>query len=317
MTESNLTVVMFHYVRDLARSRFPRIKARTTKEFRGQIAHIRRNFTVVGAEDLFAAVAGDRPIPTRALLLTFDDGYVDHFTNVFPILHEHRLPACFFPAMQPLAEGRMLEVNKIQFILASVDDVHGVVDAVRSLVTDHQSEPGVLPFEEYASRFTNTLRFDTDEVAFLKGLLQRDLPPGLRGVVVDDLFRRFVTSDEVAFAGELYASRDQLACMARNGMTIGCHGFAHRWMNELSSQEQARDLDAALQLLGEIGTPHEGWMMCYPYGAFDDSLVENLRMRGCAAALTTEPRVANLALDSLWTLPRLDTNDLPVVADRV
>ena len=81
----NADVVMYHFVRDLRGQRFPEIKGLTVEEFRGQVRYIRRHYNVIGWTELLAALAvADRPLPPRALLLTFDDGYRDHFDNVFP-----------------------------------------------------------------------------------------------------------------------------------------------------------------------------------------------------------------------------------------
>lgn len=51
--------------------------------------------------------------------------------------------------------------------------------------------------------------------------------------------------------------------------------------------------------------------MCYPYGAYNDTLLALLRDWGCAIGLTTEVAVAQLGTDNPLALPRLDTNDLP------
>jgi len=51
--------------------------------------------------------------------------------------------------------------------------------------------------------------------------------------------------------------------------------------------------------------------MCYPYGAYNHSLLNLLKDRGCVVGLTTHVGIADLKQDVPLTLPRLDTNDLP------
>ena len=51
--------------------------------------------------------------------------------------------------------------------------------------------------------------------------------------------------------------------------------------------------------------------MNYPYGAYNDSLINILKKKGCKFAVCTEVRTANLKSDNRYALPRLDTNDLP------
>lgn len=46
-------------------------------------------------DDLLAARDGRRALPGRSVLLSFDDGYDDYFTRVFPLLRAFRAPAVF------------------------------------------------------------------------------------------------------------------------------------------------------------------------------------------------------------------------------
>jgi len=92
-----LTIVMYHYVRDLRHSRYPEIKGLSKNGFEGQIQYIKRHYNVISGRTLIAAIVEGAPLPPRPLMLTFDDGYIDHFTEVFPVLDREHLPGCFFP----------------------------------------------------------------------------------------------------------------------------------------------------------------------------------------------------------------------------
>lgn len=52
-------------------------------------------WTVVSLDDVLAARAGGKPLPAKALLLTFDDGYQSFATRVLPLLEAYRYPAVF------------------------------------------------------------------------------------------------------------------------------------------------------------------------------------------------------------------------------
>jgi biofilm PGA synthesis lipoprotein PgaB len=49
-------------------------------------------WTVVSLDDV-AAARGGRPLPEKAILLSFDDGYHSLYTRVFPLLKIYRYPA--------------------------------------------------------------------------------------------------------------------------------------------------------------------------------------------------------------------------------
>jgi hypothetical protein len=51
------------------------------------------------------------------------------------------------------------------------------------------------------------------------------------------------------------------------------------------------------------------WVMNYPYGEYNDAVVEFAKHEGACLGLTTEPREANLDIDPAMELPRMDCKD--------
>ena len=303
---------MYHFVRDLKRSRYPQIKGLDLADFVEQVEYIRRYYHPITMEDLiYAARSDNRNLPPNAVLLTFDDGYVDHFADVFPILEKHRIQGSFFPPAKAILEHRILDVNKIHFVLAAVEDKSQIIRFISSEIEENLASHRLERPETYYEKLAVPNRYDTAEVVFIKRVLQMALPEVLRARIADALFVRFVTSDEQAFASELYMNVGQLRHMQSSGMHIGSHGYHHYWMNTLSSDEQLREVDRSLHFLGTLGCDLENWVMCYPYGGYNETLLAALKARRCALGLATEVAVADLAIHDVLALPRLDTNDLP------
>ena len=307
-----LTIVMYHYVRPLERTRFPEIKGLDVALFSEQLAYLRRFYRIVSAEELLSAVRGPSwDLPRNAALLTFDDGYADHYQYVFPILEEAAIPACFFPPSSVVLERSLLDVNRIHFILASVEKKEALVEDIFELLDRHRADYDLRPNAAYYAELAKASRWDSAEIVFVKRILQRGLPSDLRSRISRELFAKYVSADERAFAEELYLSLDQLRCMTRHGMYVGSHGHAHEWMGQLSPDEQAVDIDRSLELLRSVGTDLSSWIMCYPYGDSNESLRAILREKNCAVGLTTVPDLAS-GSDDVLLMARLDTNDLPV-----
>jgi biofilm PGA synthesis lipoprotein PgaB len=66
----------------------------TTTRFVEQLSWLERNgFHAVSVNDLIAARDGKRPLPEKAYLITFDDGYASFYTRAFPILRAFKLPS--------------------------------------------------------------------------------------------------------------------------------------------------------------------------------------------------------------------------------
>ena len=81
-------------------------------------------------EDVLAAIHGSAKLPENALLLSFDDAYSDHFDYVYPVLADLKLQGSFFVPAKTVLEHKVLDVNKVHFILASAPDVNDLVKAL-------------------------------------------------------------------------------------------------------------------------------------------------------------------------------------------
>lgn len=53
-------------------------------------------YTTLTMAELNDYLFNDKPIPEKSVVLTFDDGYLDNYTNVFPILKEFNMKATIF-----------------------------------------------------------------------------------------------------------------------------------------------------------------------------------------------------------------------------
>ena len=316
--ELPVTIVMYHYVRELSRSRYREVKGLDLALFKEQLAYIRRHYTVITAESLISAVqhrasGGNWELPRNACLLTFDDGYADHFRWVFPLLDDAGIQGSFFPPVRAVFDRQVLDVNKIHFILASVPDLRLAITDIFGMLDLYRKEYSLASNEELYQQLARASRYETAGVVFFKRLLQAALPASLRALILSQLFARYVTSDESAFATELYVSMEELRCMSRHGMYVGSHADTHPWLERLTPTQQADEIDRSLELLRAVGTPLEGWIMCYPYGSANESLLNVLKSRNCAVGLTTRVGISSADEDPLL-LSRLDTNDLPKYA---
>lgn len=307
----NITIVTYHYVRDLKHTRYPGIKGLETELFREQLAYFKKYHTLVSAYDLIDHLKQKRVLPKNALLLTFDDGYSDHFNTVFPILNQEGFSGCFFPPARCILENTVLDVNKIQFILACIPDPKTLVTFILNALDEERIHYNLESNDYYIKKERLKRRFDNEDITFVKSMLQVDLPRKLREKIIDQLFSMYVSHDERTFSQELYMSIDQITCLQRNGMYIGSHGYSHEWLDSIPPDEQKREIDISLDLLQKTGCNTEHWIMSYPYGAYNESLLSIIKEKGCIAGLTTNMNVANLSQENPLTLSRLDTQDLP------
>ena len=309
-----LIIAMYHYVRDMNRSGLPKMRGLDISDFRKQLDFFEENFEVVRMEQVMDHLEGLSVLPENALLLTFDDGYRDHYDYVLPLLKEHGMQGSFFVPGRVLRERRMLDANSIHLLLATAsEDV--LFDDLLVLIEDKRADRDLPHMDMLMDEFLIANRWDGPKTNFIKRILQWVLPSDVRKEIIDEFLRRYLDADERSLADDMYMTFDELAEMRDEGMYIGVHGYSHDWMGKMPADEAISEIDASLEILDDL-LDRNRWVMNYPYGNIAPEIFDALKARGCVMGITTEPRTANVGGEDPLTLPRWDCNDFPPVSER-
>jgi peptidoglycan/xylan/chitin deacetylase (PgdA/CDA1 family) len=308
---NRVTIVKYHYVRNLKHSRYPEIKGLDIVHFTEQIAYLNKHYHFITMEMLIDSIDNNSPLPPKSVLLTFDDAYSDHFTYVFPLLNKYKIQGSFFPPVKAITEHTILDVNKIHFILAAETDKSKIISEIKGELDKHRKDYDLQSDSFYYDKLAKANRYDSADVIFIKRLLQVELDETVRNIITSSLFRKIVGMDEGSFSRELYMDVEQIKCMHEYGMHIGGHGYDHYWLGSLKEESQKIEIEKSLEFLKQIGCDTEQWTMCYPYGNYNDTTLELLAEYNCKLGVTTEMDIAEIPKHNKYTLPRLDTNDLP------
>lgn len=307
---SKLSIVMYHYVRPIAESQYPNIKGLEFALFKEQIQYFKDNFNVVTMQQVIDCLNDKLDMPKNAILLTFDDGYIDHYDYVFPILKKYGMQGSFFVPSAILEYGKVLDVNKIHFIMASLE-IEKLLPRVLSIIESYRKigfdiEQDDVLFDKLAK----ANRWDSKEVVFVKKLLQSYLQEDIRGEIVDRLFAEIVDVSEEEFSKRLYMNLEQIREMKEAGMFFGIHGEKHYWLNELSIKKMQEDINHSKSYFSEV-LDEDYLVMNYPYGGYNDNVLNYVRKIGFKLGFSVEVGQADLKKDNPLILPRLDTNDFP------
>lgn len=308
-TDTRLRVIMYHYVRDLPRSRFPRIKGLLTDAFRRQVIALCERYEMATLESALDFLAG-RYQPDRDLcLLTFDDGLKEHAAFVSPLLADRRLQGIFFLTTSCL-QGRVVSVHKNHFLMAALEFADYRRAFLENLARLGPETDAAIDMAQARIAY----RFDSDEVAAFKYLLNFRLPQSLRSRVLDALFEEHL-GDEAEFADELYVNWEEARRMQDMGMVLGGHSHRHIALATLSPEGQRSDLETCATLLRRGSRSQALWPFSYPYGtpgvSFDATTIRIVSDLGFSCAFTTAVG-ANAVGSDRFQLLRMDTNDLEV-----
>ncbi len=92
-------ILMYHYI---GNNPNPADKARyalsvTPDKFGEQMKYIKENgYQTISLDTLYSYLSLKKPLPSKMIILTFDDGYIDFYYNAFPILQQYGFSATEF-----------------------------------------------------------------------------------------------------------------------------------------------------------------------------------------------------------------------------
>jgi peptidoglycan/xylan/chitin deacetylase (PgdA/CDA1 family) len=306
VTHQSCMVVMYHYVRDSAATAFPDIRALAPELFARQLDWLQSRYTIITVSELEAALDGRGRLPPDAAVLTFDDGFVDHYETALPLLRERGLTGAFFLSHDGCGPApRLLGVHKTHFLLARLG-----AEAFGRAVLSECGAPRERP--NGSGGVFGVDRWEEADDRAIKHLINYELPFADADRVLDSLFARHI-GDSAAFARRLYLDAPMIREMAAAGMTFGYHTRTHRMLSRLSAEDQVQELRAGVEWVREL-TGQKTVPFCYPWGGaqtYTADTVRILREAGYSLAFNTVRRRASLDADGRYELPRFDTRDLP------
>jgi len=319
--------VMYHYVGDRDESLSRGVKGLPTAAFDAQLDLLCRTAEPVDWPALSAWLAGQRDLPERAFLLTFDDGLADHAQVVAPALARRGLTGLFFIPGAVVTSPAMLPAHQIHLLLARLTLLEFQTALLRAL--RELDELGGSGAEQACARqpaggpelpcgrgsidwlarvdaaaADAMYHYESPPRARLKFLLTETLPVALRNRVLDRLFEQHVGSG-ADWHRLWYLSADDVKMLHAGGHVIGGHGFSHEPGRRLSLSRRDEDMRRSARVLGDLlGTAVE--VMSFPYGSVDPAVIESARNAGFRAAFSTRPAVIRRGVQPL-ALPRVDT----------
>lgn len=300
-------VVNFHYVRPTFDHPYAGIHGCTPEMLASQLDALGQVGEFVGLSDVLAAATGGRSLPTRAVLITFDDGLREQVEHALPVLDRRGVPAAYFVNTAPLLERRVLPVHRLHLLRA-----HVAPTRLATLLAEAATASGLsLDVALDTAEVMRQYRYDEPEVARLKFLLNFVLPTPARDRLVDSCFRSVITTEDAPLAESLYADAGQLRELAGRGW-LGSHGHAHLALGTLSAAAARADLVRSRQWI-ERWTGFAPRAVSYPFGSPAACGAPVARLAAAAGYTVgfTMQRAVNAGLRDRWQLARFDSNDVP------
>lgn len=84
-------------------------------DFAAQLDYLQsEGYTTITLQDFMRIVHGKSSLPDKPIILTFDDGYADNFSEMFPILKAHDMKAVVYVITNQIGQKNYLKLDELK-----------------------------------------------------------------------------------------------------------------------------------------------------------------------------------------------------------
>ncbi len=313
MTQAPPQAVILMYHRIVRTELDPWGMCVSPENFSEQLEAIGRVATPMSLVDFVRSSQSGR-LPERAVVVTFDDGYVDNFEVALPLLRGHRVPATLFVTTCNIGTNREFWWDRLETLLLATGTLPAKLElqlpsgsqswdldgAAAYSAADLQADRGIRAWS--AARGTR-LGFFYDVWKTLW-----PLPDSSREEALDQLARWVGFEPEPSLSRRTMTA-DEIRRMGHEGvMQIGAHTVNHPPLPAHESQVQVEQIIGSRDRLQEIlGCPVPTF--AYPHGEYSPETIRILQEAGFECAVTVEQKVAGPNTEAM-KLPRFGVKDV-------
>jgi peptidoglycan/xylan/chitin deacetylase (PgdA/CDA1 family) len=266
----------------------------STSEFAAQLQVLSREFNPISAADLSASYRCGARLPSRPVLVTFDDGYRNNRIHAAPLLLEYGIPALVFVTTGYIGTNRLLWPYEVQERILCWSQLKLPLPGGHECELP-QDSTARYEWAEYVREQCKTLSFE-DACAYLELLRASEDMPGES--------RQSLT----------FMDWDEVRELTHMGFEIGSHTVEHAILSRLSKERLRDELERSKKTIErELSIPCP--YFAYPNGRTADLTAESqeaLRQAQYDFAFTSIPSFCSTAQNPLC-LGRVVIPDHPSV----
>lgn len=304
--QKKAVILMYHQVCE--KKADPWQLAVSPENFQYQLNYLRNFFDVVSVDELVATLKTGK-LNGNLAAITFDDGFVDNYTNAAPLLEWFELPATFYLTSGAITNTRMFWWDELQFMILGAESLPkklevriGAEDFRFEFKRDQVLRPNVTQ-EISTWSYGAPLRNERIELYFK--LWERIQPlQHLDQYTIMRTLRRWSKIENIPLGQNAPMQSYHVKKLGANKLfTLGGHTVNHAMLSAQTELVQSYEIkDCKVEIEEISGKPVRGF--AYPYGKYNHSTKTLLEKNGFNYGLTTDEGVVTVSSD-LYQLPRV------------
>lgn len=248
---NSLTILNYHRIVDINEPNFNTFKPNVSanpEAFLKQMEYISKWFRVISLRELVDWLSGGKPLPHYAALITFDDGYLDNYTNAFPVLQNFNFPAVIFLTTGHIETNRPFYWDLVAYCFLRTEKDHVVFPNGREQSWD-----------------------DSDREQIIKSWIEtiKVLPEKEKQDWVLRLQNQLDVSVPSSYFQNLMVNWNQVIEMHRDGIEFGGHTVTHPILTRIPMHLAKKEIEQSkFEIEEKLGQKIYGF--AYPNGMTND-----------------------------------------------
>jgi len=280
LTKSQVAILTYHRICPKKDNWQDSIEPHT---FEQQMGYFCKKYEILSLAELTKHIVQKRRLPRKAIIITFDDGYMDNYLNAYPILVKYHIPATIFLTTGHISSDNLFWWDKLCYIIQKTNK--------RKLNLEEFGEYSLQSVEER----NNTTKIITNKLIHFS--------ENRKNLLIEKLAQIASVDIPSGLAKQLYLSWAVVKQMSSDGIDFGAHTVNHphltnisfdqvRWETIKSKKDIERELEKEVSAFS------------YPYGNFNPKIVGLIKDNGFTCGVSTLPTLVQLN-DNILALGRI------------
>lgn len=224
----------YHRIGDKENTPFDRaIFSCTLEAFEQQIVVLKKHFKIINTVELTKLIERGEIVSERFAVITFDDGYLDNYTEALPILKKHSVTAVFYLTTTFLDSNQITWWDEISYLLRkSSGKVYQLPNSASEYILERNN-------------IDNVIRKIMADIKQSKNLSI--------ATALDDIRMKFPLA-KVELSAEnyqLFMNWTHAKELLRQGMEIGSHTLTHPILSQLDTEQHKKEIVDSKVILEE------------------------------------------------------------------
>jgi peptidoglycan/xylan/chitin deacetylase (PgdA/CDA1 family) len=258
------------------------------QSFESHLRYLVARYEILSLQEAYRVLSGMDPILPNALALTFDDGHLSFYQEVFPVLKRYQVPATVFIATDLIGTGELYWFDRVDTVIDDTDRDHLNIGGRVYAIDRSDRRPTKKAIKEH-----------------LKTLSEQEMKAALQSLITQSACQ----GDQVPEGARVVDWCQAIEMQASGLVEIGSHTCSHPILRRLPGWMIEREVVESRRIL-EVRLSTAVRFLAYPNGSVLDvnpEVVRRVRGAGYLAALTLIEGACHPG-DDLFALKRISAS---------